>query len=219
MRPLLICATLLALAAPPAPAVAFQATDPSLAASWEIGPIIRGRNYSVGMPLRPAQARRGWYFDFPYPNVGAGHVHYLTFQHGPLTGKKKIVMRYRVDAAPGVRFVPRERPDLPATITMFFQRPGDTWTAKGRYETYRWYAPAETVTDIRPGEHELTVSLDGNWAAVMTSFAHTNPAAFRAAIDNADRVGFVLGSREGGYGHGVYATGPARLTVLSFRVL
>lgn len=187
------------------------------AAAWEIGPMVRGRNYSVGMPLAPTPATRGWYFDFPYPSPRAGHVHALTFKHGPLTSKRKIVMRYRVDAAPGVRVLPRESPGQPGTITMFFQRTGDTWNAKGRFETYRWYAP--TVVDITPGEHQLTVNFTDNWSAVMRSTAKTNPVAFQEALQHADRVGFVLGARVGGAGHGVFATGPARMTVLSFQVL
>jgi hypothetical protein len=38
-----------------------------------------------------------------------------------------------------------------------------------------------------------------------------------AALAAADRVGFVLGCGDG-YGHDVFATGPARLTVTDFRV-
>lgn len=187
--------------------------------AWEIGPIIRGRNYSVGMPLHPTAAREGWTFDFPYPSVERGHVHYVTFNHGSLAGKTKIVMRYRVESAPGVRFVPRERPDLPGTLTLFFQRRGDNWTARGAHEAYRWYAPAHTVSDIRPGEHQIEVSLNDDWAAVMTSSSRSNPEGFRDALENAEKVGFVLGARVGGYGHGVFATGPARFRLISFEVL
>ena len=45
------------------------------AASWEIGPIIRGKNYSQGMPLRPQPTRSGWSFNFPVGSREAGHVH------------------------------------------------------------------------------------------------------------------------------------------------
>jgi hypothetical protein len=51
----------------------------------------------------------------------------------------------------------------------------------------------------------------------MTSTARTQPEAFREALAKADQVGFVLGGGDG-LGHGVYATGPARLIVTSFRV-
>jgi hypothetical protein len=187
------------------------------AEAWEIGPVIRGKNYSVGMPLRPTPAREGWYFDFPYPNERAGHAHALTFRHGPLIGKTKIIMHYRIDAAPGVQFIARERPGRTAALTMFFQRRGDNWSAKGPYEAYRWYAPVDTMVPLTPGEHRVTVSLDAPWKAVMKTSAQSNPAAFRDALANTDRVGFVLGS-VGGRGHGVFTTGPARMTVLSFEV-
>jgi len=186
--------------------------------AWQIGPVIGSRNYSVGMPLSPIQGPQGWHFDFPYAVVEAGHVHYLTFNHGPLTGKRKIVLRYRIDARPGVRFVSQEHPHLPATLSLYFQRRGDNWKAKGRFEAYRWYSPNENLVSLAPGEHKLELDLDDRWISVWGHTAATNPAGFKGAIDEADRVGFVFGSREG-RGHGVYATGPARFTVLSFETL
>jgi len=216
MRKILLAASL-ALAAI-IPAFALQPANPADANAWEIGPIDRRGNDSVGMPDRPTQGRRGWYFDFPYPNVGAGHVHYVTFQHGPLTGKRRIVMRYRVDAARGVRFVPRQTPQAPATISLYFQRRGDNWTARGRYAGYRWYAPVGSVREITPGEHEMVVEFDGRWTSVMGVPASQDPRGFREAMAEAHRVGFVLGSRDL-RGHGVFATGPARLTVTSFQVI
>jgi hypothetical protein len=59
--------------------------------------------------------------------------------------------------------------------------------------------------------------IDGAWTAIESSTARTAPAAFREAIAAADQVGFVLGGGDG-YGHGVFATGPARLIVTEFRV-
>ena len=188
-------------------------------AAWEIGPVIRGRNYSVGMPAHPTPVGRGWYFDFPYPSVDAGHVHYVTFNHGPMRAKSKIVVRYRIDAAQGVRFNPRQATGTPAAVSLFVQRRGDNWRAKGEYENYRWYAPAQTVRELAPGVGEIVVSLhDPEWLSVMGKPAGSNPAAFRDAIADAERVGLVFGS-SAARGHGVYATGPARFTLLSFRIL
>jgi hypothetical protein len=185
--------------------------------AWVIGPIIRGKNYSVGMPLHPTPARRGWSFEFPYPNVGAGHVHYVTTQAGSLEGKSRIVMRYRIDGARGVRFVPREYPQFPATVSLFFQRAGDSWSGK-RHPYHRWWSPDATMRVLAPGEYEMRVSLsDPDWVPVMTGNSGANPRAFRDALMEADRVGLVFGSN-GGRGHGVYATAPARFTLLSYRV-
>lgn len=198
---------------------ALQAQVFSKAEDWQIGPIIRSKNYSVGMPLYPVQQGRRLHFEFPYPTAAVGHVHYLTFNHGPLVGKRSIVLRYRIDAAPGVKFVSREHPQLPATLSLYFQRRGDNWSGKGRFEAYRWYSPNETLVSLRPGEHMLKIDLnDTRWISVWGHHASTNLGAFTAAIEETERVGFVFGSREG-RGHGVYTTGPARFTVISFEVL
>lgn len=186
---------------------------------WEIGPIIRGKNYSVGMPLRPEPTRRGWSFDFPYDTRADGHVHYVTFRPGSLAGKSRISVRYRVDAAPDTRFVPQEHPHLPGTVSLFLQRSGDNWTAKGRYALFRWYAPGHSVKQLAPGIHSMTVELgDPQWVSVLggkTPVDH--PAEFAAALENVGRLGLVFGSTSA-RGHGVFATAPARFELLSFEV-
>ena len=201
-------AAALALAAFPAAAAML---DPS---AWTIGPIVRGENKSRLMPPHPSPAPgRGFQIALP---EAPGSVHYVTFRHGPLTGKSRITMRYRIEAAPGVRIVPRTAPQLPAQITLYFQRAGDNWSGRGPFEAYRWYATFATKAPA-PGTYEMTAPLSGNWTAVGHSSARNNPAAFREALAEADQVGFVLGGGDG-YGHGVFATGPARLVVTEFRV-
>lgn len=196
-------------------AVALPATAaPPPASAWLIGPIIKGRNYSPGMPLQPSPSRDGsWYIDLP---EAPGSVHYVTFRHGSLEGKRRIVFRYRLETERGARVVATTAPTTPGIITPYFQRAGDNWSARGQFESYRWYATFATQT-LMPGEHEMVVPLNGNWTAVMTSSAASNPAGFRDAIENADQVGFVLGGGDG-YGHGAHAVGRARLVVLDYRV-
>ncbi|HEY0013210.1 MAG TPA: hypothetical protein VGB79_10215 [Allosphingosinicella sp.] len=194
---------------------AAQGADPRQATSWTIGPIINGRNYSVNMPLNPAPRRGGgWQIDLPR---NPGSVHYVTFPHGSLAGKTRIRMRYRIEADPGVRILPSTDPNLPSILTLYFQRAGDNWRARGRYETYRWYATFASHSPITPGTHEIVAPLSGAWTAVGTSTARTAPAAFGDALAQADQVGFVLGGGDG-YGHGVFATGRARLVVTEFAV-
>jgi hypothetical protein len=191
------------------------ATDPMNPAVWTIGPIIRGDNFSKNMPLHPTARRGGgWYFDFPRP---PGSVHYVTFPHGSLAGKRRIVMRYRIEMAPGVRLAPPSAPQSPSILTLYFQRQGDNWSGRGPYEAYRWYATFSSHTPITAGTHEIVAPLNGNWTAVMRSTARTNPRGFSEALADADQVGFVLGGGDG-FGHGVFATGPARLIVTDFRV-
>lgn len=212
---LLACALLLAACGDAAGADSNSRRDASGASGWEIGPVIRGRNYSQGVPLHPSPRTNGaWSIDMPR---APGSIHYVTFPYGSLSGKHRILMRYRVEADPGVRILPVTAPQLPSIITLYFQRAGDNWSGTGRFETYRWYATFASQSPITPGEHVMVAPLDGRWTAVETSTATNSRAAFRDAIEQADRVGFVLGGGDG-YGHGVFATGPARLVVTDFRV-
>ena len=212
-----IAKALAALAAAAALAVPALAELPA-AGEWQIGPIIKSRNYSVNMPLTPTPARQGMRIDFPWPDAAAGHVHYVTFRHGPLEGKRRIVMRYRIDAERGTRFVPQEHREQTATLSLFFQQRGDTWSARGRYETFRWYSPNETMVPLAPGEYTVAVSLDDpGWISVFGKTAAERREGFRAALADTDRVGFVLGSPSA-RGHGVFASAPARLTILGFDV-
>ncbi len=193
-------------------AAASDARNPN---SWVIGPIIKGRSYSREMPMHPSAAPNGGlHIDLPQ---APGSVHYVTFPHGSLAGKRRIVMRYRIEADRDVRILPRTSPGSPSIITLFFQRGGDNWSGRGPFEAYRWYATFASRSPITPGEHLMVAPLSGNWTAVERSSARTNPAAFRDAVVGADQVGFVLGGGDG-FGHGIFATGRARLIVTTFRV-
>ena len=196
-----------------APTAAGAAPPP--ASAWTIGPIIRGKNYSHFMPVSPTAGPRGaFHIDLPR---APGSAHYVTFPHGSLEGKSRIVLRYRIEAAPGVRIAPRNHPaEMRALITPYFQRRGDNWSGRGRFETYRWFATFASRT-LAPGTFEIVAPLDARWTAIERSEAFGARAAFREAVADADEVGFVLGGGDG-YGHGVYATGRARLVVTDFRV-
>lgn len=63
----------------------------------------------------------------------------------------------------------------------------------------------------------MDIPLDGAWTSVSTMTAALNPQQFATAKINAERVGVTFGGGTG-YGHGVYADGPARFVVTSFRI-
>ncbi len=192
-----------------------QAAAPA-AQEWSVGPVIRGRNYTVGVSPYLAEGQGGPSFEFPGPTRAAGHVHAVTVPVGSLAGAKRITLKYRIDAAPGVKFYGQENGG-PGWLSLYVQQRGDNWSAKGRYETYRWYSPNERIATLKPGTHTVSIGLDEEWNAVVAWKRSANPAAFEAALANAGNVGFVFGSSSG-LGHGVYATGPARFTVLDFRI-
>jgi hypothetical protein len=186
------------------------------AEAWEIGPLVRGRNYSIGMPPRPSPGpRNSLVMDFPVS--GSGQVDALTTAVGPLAGARQITLRYRVDAAQDTRFVADEAPDEPATVSLYFQQAGDNWSAKGRFASYRWYSPARAVVPLTPGEHTITVRLDEAWVNVAFQPNHQVPDGFSAALQNTARLGLAFGSPSL-RSHGVYATGPARFTLLSLDI-
>ena len=188
--------------------------DPS---AWEVGPIMQGENMSRGLPLRPLAHPDGWSIDIPYPNRDAGQTGYITVPTGPLTGKSLARLKFRLEMAKGVKLCPAKTPDAPSLLTLYFQRRGDNWTGRWPFETYRWYASFATIADLHAGEYTLEARFDQNWTAIETSSRQDNPDAFNAAINSAGRIGFVLGGGDG-LGHGIFATGQARLVVTSFEV-
>jgi hypothetical protein len=188
------------------------------AEAWEIGPWVRGRNYSVGMPNNPSQAPGGG-VSFEFPLEGRGQVDAMTTAIGPIAGASEITVRYRVEAERTTRFIAYETPGEAATVSVYFQRAGDNWSGKGRYESYRWYIPAHAVKILSPGEHTIRVRLDEVWTNVFSQ-PNTNAEQrelYGAALGNTARIGIAFGSVSR-RSHGVFATGPSRFTLLNVDV-
>ena len=181
--------------------------------AWEVGPIYDGVNVSSGFALNPHP--EGFAIDIPL--IGEGSVHYVTVPTGSLLGKTKVTLVCRLEMSEGVKLCPVKSPDAPSLLTLYFQRRGDNWTGVEQYETYRWYASFATQADLSAKEYTIEARFDDNWTAIQTSSRATQPEAFADALANAERIGFVLGGGDG-LGHGVSATGPAKLIVKSFKV-
>ena len=164
--------------------------------------------HSPGMPARPVPDGDGWGFTFP--TDPASHVHYVqNFNPPNLAGQLRV--RFRVT---GSGFVAQEHPSEPATVSLLIQRKGDDWTARGKMAGHRWYS-AQQVT-LAEGEHTMAIPLDvAHWGDVYGGKASV---LFSEALRHADNVGLVFGSPSG-RGHGVYATGPATFTLLSYEVV
>lgn len=170
------------------------------ASSWDLGPTIDGWNRSQG------STANGNIITIP----AGSSLHYVT-RSGSLGGKSVIRLRFSIDAP----MMAKAAPHMPATLALYFQRATDNWSAKGKYEAFRWYSTFAYATLDHAGEYEVVAPLEGNWTAVMTSSRENNFEAFDAAVGNTDRIGFVLGGGTG-WGHG--ALGPATLTIISFDV-
>ena len=182
-------------------------------ARWQIGPIIRGKNYSPGMPSQPTAEGTGWSFSFPAQDG----VHYITT---PLTGS--VICRRAVKArfaftGPG-RLVPTQG-DPPALIRLFLQRRGDDWSGAGVHEYYRWWSVGHV--ELTEGEHELVAPLAPNqWLSVFGKRGDQFGAAeqFTTAMADLQAVGLTFGGTFAG--HGVFAVErPARFTLMSYQTV
>jgi hypothetical protein len=182
-------------------------------ARWQIGPIIRGKNYSPGMPSHPTAASSGWSFNFP-PQDG---VHYVTTSlNGPPTSHGEAKVRFSING-PG-RLVPTQG-DPPARIRLFLQRRGDNWSGLRAYEFYRWWSVNNIV--LAAGQYELTAPLlPDQWFSVFGKRGD-HPAAngqFAAAVADIEAVGQTFGGMFAG--HGVFAVhGPSRFTLESYEII
>jgi hypothetical protein len=167
--------------------------------SLHLGPIVRGKNYTHGTKLE------GQSFAFPQ---APGEVDALV---KPVTRLgATITLRYRIEADEGVTFHPAENPTAKPTISLMIQRKGDDYSAKGAKAFYRLYAPP--THEVAVGEHEMTVKLGSpGWFGVFGKAP--SPAQWADMLGNVAAVHVCFGGG-GGRSHGVFASGPARFTLL-----
>src|SRR5829696_8096638 len=149
------------------------ASTPACASSgWEIGPVIAGHQYSVGMSTSPNPDDEGFWFDFPVFDRATANtmdsleipsVHYVT-RPGKVMSGGTMRATFEVSGGP---FWATELPDQrPARVRLFFQRVGDDWAGStGGTEFYRWWGPH---ADLVPGRSSLEAQLvPDKWGSVM----------------------------------------------------
>jgi hypothetical protein len=216
---------------------------PSLtdASKWTIGPILPGTadgggNQSKNMPLHPAPVDGGLFvLDMPTPDC---QPHYVTIDHGPLTGAKGITMTGRIEGGP---FFAKDGVSQ-ASLCLYFQRQFDDWDATIQpflkenranelnlnTQYYRWFCTSKAIAPLVSGEFAIEATFDDLWTALRGadengpgSEDNHNPNEgapfFKAARDNAGQVGFVLGGGDG-WGHGIMATKPSRIIITGFAI-
>jgi hypothetical protein len=181
-------------------------------ARWQIGPIIRGKSYSPGMPSQPTAAGSGWSFTFP----ALDGVHYVTTPlSGPLMGHGEVKVRFSI--AGSGRLVPTQG-EPPARMRLFLHRRGDDWSGVGAHEFYRWWSVSNVV--MAAGKYELAAPLvPDHWFSVFGKRGDHPAAAgqFVAAVADLHAVGQTFGGMFAG--HGVFAVdGPSRFTLESYEI-
>jgi hypothetical protein len=167
---------------------------------WNIGPVIGGVQYSVGMPTSIPGDR----FDFP---VGpTNHVAYVT-KPLSLAGKSHVRLEYTiVGSGP---FKPTGGYPPLTYVCLHFQRNGDDWSGRGPYDGYRWWSNAQV--NLAEGDSVLDVRLTRDaWVSVTNAAGAQD---FAAAMNDPCCVGFSFGNADG-KGHGVYAEAPGTSFVI-----
>ena len=205
------------------------------ASSWQIGPLrdlANGsqENDSKNMPLTPvSDGASGFVIDMPTPT---SEPHYVTNNHGPLKADQRITMTGEITIEDGGKFFAKDGVSQ-ASICLYFQRQYDDWDATDMPKDsqnadlnqntayYRWFATNNAMSPIVPGPFTLTASFNEVWTALRgdskDSKTDEGIKFFKEALDNGWRVGFVLGGGDG-WGHGIIATKPAKITVHSYTI-
>lgn len=189
--------------------LAASALTPSIAQSgpgWSVGPEVRGRNYSRGVELERAQ--RGLWQVTIMPGAELDGV---TAPRGPIAGSIKL--RYRVS---GGGLTASDASGATPILSLYVQRAGDDWSARGRFSTYRWYST--TPLPLTPGEHSIVVPLTPDrWHSVTGAGAKDLPREFFDALASRGVLGVGFGSWDGRM-HGVQARAPVKFEMISFDV-
>lgn len=186
-----------------------KATKPSTnATGWMFGPFPNGVNYSRGMPERPTLQGSGWVMNFPDASGEVDAV--VNFSPPSLVGAKQVVMRFAIT---GAGFTVSEKPEKTPYVSFMLQRKGDDWTTNK--PSYRWYS--NQMIALKAGEFTLTVPLDTSGMHNMQG-QHSDDAGLADALRELDNIAVCFG-HDSGQSHGVYATEPSRLTLLSLDVV
>jgi len=214
------CAALwpLARAQPAARKAASDSRDSVASSQWEIGPIINGRQYSVGMPTSPTPDGEGFWFDFPKAQKGLDRwstpgPHYMTKPTSGISGSKiKLVYEITGD---GQFFGSTGNQSPLVYLCVFFQRAGDNWSGADAFEAHRWWSAK--MFPLKAGKHDVEVPLAReDWLSV---YNRGTEAQFAEALRKASSIGFTFGNDEG-RGHGVSSpTGGSSFRLISFAVV
>jgi hypothetical protein len=184
---------------PPYPVPPVGGLDPK---AWIIGPIIKGRSYSPGMPLHPTQESDGWSFVF-------GEPHYVTTRRGgPLTGQ---ALRMRFTLSGGS--LRATEGYVSARVRLYLERRGNDW----RSEFYRWWSVP--FVELVEGTHELVVPLTPDqWLSVYGKRGDDPAAAgqFAATLSDVAAYGMTFGGMFAG--HGVLGDGTVRFVLHEYGV-
>ena len=167
--------------------------------------------YSPGMPVEPEVIGNGFALNFPT----AGSLHYVVRgQSGSISGAFEAAINLIIPE--GVVMSPVGAGDEPPCKAVFyFQRRGDDLTASKPY--HRWWS-SQALPLVTSYNGVMSVPLlPENWGSVFGVNGAAAPAEFAAAMADVQGVGMTFSGKHFA-GHGLVASGAARIEVSAFNV-
>lgn len=176
---------------------------------WQIGPIIRGKNFSAGYPDRP-QPLAGGVCAFDFVTGRHNHVHYLTRDCEPLAGAKELRVRFSVHGAgPWLD----QETEKAGRVLVYIEQRENSWSSSD--PNTRWWARDFMVEPLTAGAWEMVVPLDvKHWTNVN---GQRDPNGFAACLVNTGRMGLTFGGGKH-FGHGVFTLAPGRFELWKYEV-
>lgn len=144
-------------------------------------------------------------FEFPVNQDG---IHYVVTPANVVV-PPRLTLRFRIDTS-SAAFVPvNDNSGTSARVRLFLQRRGDPLDLS-LGPSYRFWSTA--YVELTHGEWELSAALEPDqWTNVN---GQRDDVGFAALLADLEWIGFTFGGMFAG--HGVYATGPARFTMLEY---
>lgn len=173
---------------------------------WFFGPLVKGKNYSKGMPESPTPQGTGWTMSFPDVNGEVDAV--VNFNPPSLVGAKGVTLHYSVT---GSGFLASTENNVPGRVGIVLQRKGDNWSGSGQYQQYRLYGQSRPL--LVAGDNQQVVATV--WTDVMGQVA--SQTVVDTVFANLDNVAVCFGGSFAS--HGVFVTQPSTFTLKEFEVL
>lgn len=155
-------------------------TPPVPQSDWIIGPIVHGKNYSVGMPAAPTMEGAGWVINFPGSGGGIDAV--INKSPPSLVGVKQLEMHYTVT---GGGFYATEQVNIPGRVGICLQRRRDDWSGKGVYQQYRLYGQSRPLLAAGVNAVVAISAVSGSTATAVAGANTVTCTAVLSAVSGA----------------------------------
>jgi hypothetical protein len=165
---------------------------------------------TFGAGVVPVDANGG----FTFPSSSNQAVGYIYKKPSVNVSGKTIILNYTILGDVGTQFIPSPASGTgAASIRLFMWENGDNISCAGPYASYRWWA-INGAANLALGNTSISAAVTpALWSNCFGKHGDTVVNEFNGAVNNLLGIGFTFGAEY--YGHGVYATTPAKFKINS----